>query len=156
MLKHEYTEVLKLDYAGEIAERTHDLGEYLRQLWEAGELRFDPKPVPLKAAYHTPCHLRTQKIGLPLVEILKKIPELEIHVLDAKCCGQSGSYGFKAEKYRVSTDVGRYLADSLNALQPDIALSECGPCQVRMHGQSGLPVAHPISILRQALDLPEP
>ena len=156
MLKDEYVAVLGLKHAAGIAARTRDLGEYLHHLVEVGELQLDLKPVPLRAAYHTPCHLRTQKIGLPLVEILKKIPELTIDVMGANCCGQSGSYGFKAEKYEISTDVGRHLSESLSALGPDIALSECGPCQVRMHGGSGLPVAHPISILRRALGLPEP
>jgi glycerol-3-phosphate dehydrogenase subunit C len=156
MLKYEYAEVLKLNHASDIALHTYDIGEYLRGLWESGEFEFDLIPVPLKAAYHTPCHLRTQKIGLPLVEILMKIPDLKINVLDASCCGQSGSYGFKVEKQQVSTDVGRHLADSLTELKPDVALSECGPCQIRMHGESGLPVAHPISILRRALNLPEP
>jgi glycerol-3-phosphate dehydrogenase subunit C len=156
MLKHEYTEVLGIPGAAEIGACTYDVGEYLSSLLESGEVQLDLNPVPLTAAYHTPCHLRTQKIGLPLVEILKKIPEITIDVMDAKCCGQSGSYGFKAEKYQTSMDVGRHLADSLTSTKPDIALSECGPCQIRMHGGSGLPVAHPISILRRALDLPEP
>ncbi len=154
MLKHEYSEVLGMANAADIAARTHDLGEYLRHLIETGELQLDLNPVPLHAAYHTPCHLRTQKIGRPLVEILEKIPEFKVDVLDANCCGQSGSYGFKAEKYKISTDVGRQLSESLSTLKPDIALSECGPCQVRMHGASALPVAHPISILRRALDVP--
>jgi glycerol-3-phosphate dehydrogenase subunit C len=156
MLKHEYTEVLGMAGAAEIGARTYDVGEYVNGLLDSGEVQLDLKPVPLTAAYHTPCHLRTQKIGLPLVEILKKIPELTIDVLDAKCCGQSGSYGFKAEKYPISMDIGRHLAESLTKKKPDIALSECGPCQIRMHGGSGLPVAHPIAILRRALDLPEP
>ncbi|MGD2272154.1 MAG: anaerobic glycerol-3-phosphate dehydrogenase subunit C, partial [Desulfobacterales bacterium] len=156
MLTHEYSEVLGLENAADIAARTHDLGEYLRHLSETGELQLDLKPVSLVAAYHTPCHLRAQKIGLPLVDILKKIPDLKVEVLDAACCGQSGTYGFKAEKYDISTAVGRPLSESLNTLKPDIALSECGPCQIRMHGVSGLPVAHPISILRRALDVPEP
>ena len=106
------------------------------------------------AAYHTPCHLRAQKVGLPLIDLLKKIPDFNVEILDTACCGQSGSYGFKAEKHDISKAVGGHLSASLNALKPDIALSECGPCQVRMHGVSGLPVAHPISILLRALDRP--
>jgi glycerol-3-phosphate dehydrogenase subunit C len=100
--------------------------------------------------------LRAQKVGLPLVDILKKIPELKVKVMDAACCGQSGTYGFKSEKYDVSTEVGRHLSESLSALKPDIALSECGPCQLRMHDGTGLPVGHPISIVRRALNLPDP
>lgn len=151
MLKHEYTGVLGLEGAAGLAASTYDLGDYLRRLAGSGELKLDLGPVPLVAAYHTPCHLRAQGVGLPFVELLQKVPELEVHVLDALCCGQSGSYGFKAEKADVSEAVGRHLSESLRALAPDIGLSECGPCQFRMHGVSGLPVAHPVSILRKAL-----
>ncbi|MFW6055194.1 MAG: anaerobic glycerol-3-phosphate dehydrogenase subunit C [Thermodesulfobacteriota bacterium] len=153
MLKHEYTEVLGLQTAAGFAAQTRDLGEYLLGLLDSGDMRPNLTPVPMQAAYHTPCHLRTQKIGLPFMELLKKIPDLEVAVLDAPCCGQSGTYGFKAEKYVVSRAVGQKLADSLNTLEPEIALSECGPCQIRMHDCSGLPVAHPVSILRRALDI---
>ena len=153
MIKQGYTEVLELEHAADLAARTYDLGEYLRRLSETDEVQIQVKPVPLFAAYHTPCHLRAQKIGLPFVDILSKIPELKIEVLDAICCGQSGTYGFKAEKHDISIEVGRHLSESLNQLKPDIGLSECGPCQIRMHEVSGIPVAHPISILRRALDL---
>jgi glycerol-3-phosphate dehydrogenase subunit C len=156
MLKHEYTEVLGIPGAAEISACTYDMGEYLSDLLRSGEVQLDLNPVPLSAAYHAPCHLKSQKIGLPLVEILKNIPEFTIDVLDAKCCGQSGSYGFKTEKHQISMDVGRHLAGSLSSAKPDITLSECGPCQIRMHGVSGLPVAHPLAILRRALALPEP
>jgi glycerol-3-phosphate dehydrogenase subunit C len=150
MLKHEYTEVLGLETAAGLA-RTQDLGEYLLQLINSGKLQLDLKPVPMRAAYHTPCHLRAQKIGLPFIELLKEIPDFEVEVLNAPCCGQSGSYGFKAEKYKVSTAVGQHLSESLKTLKPEMALSECGPCQIRMHDGTGLPVAHPISILRRSL-----
>jgi glycerol-3-phosphate dehydrogenase subunit C len=152
MLKHEYDEVLKIDGAEAINEMVCDLGQYLRQLLENKEISFHLHPVAGNAAYHTPCHLKAQKIGLPFIDILKAIPTFKVDVMNAPCCGQSGSYGLKKEKYDVSQKVSRTLTSSLTELDPDIALSECGPCQVRMHGVSGLPVAHPVSILRKALD----
>jgi len=151
MLKHEYTEVLGIENAADIAEHTHDLGQYLCQLMDSKDVELHLIPVPLVTAYHTPCHLKTQKIGLPLINILKNIPEFKVDIMDATCCGQSGSYGFKAEKYKISEAVSQHLSESLSSLKPELALSECGPCQLRMHGISGLPVAHPISILRRAL-----
>ncbi|MBS1252358.1 MAG: Anaerobic glycerol-3-phosphate dehydrogenase subunit C [Anaerolineales bacterium] len=153
MLKHDYTEVLGLEAAEEMAGRTYDLGEYLRLMAEAGELDLDElKPVPMATAYHTPCHLRAQQIDLPFIDLIREIPDFEVEVLDTVCCGLSGSYGFKAEKYDVSMDVGRHLFEALEAAEPDLALSECGTCQVQMHHGTRLPVAHPISILRQALE----
>jgi glycerol-3-phosphate dehydrogenase subunit C len=151
-LKKEYVEVLGLPAAQEMARRTYDLGEYLRILADAGEFDTHLKPVPLVTAYHTPCHLRAQHIGHPFVELVSKIPDFQIEVLDTLCCGLSGSYGFKAEKYDVGMGVGRHLFESLEALQPDLAVSECGICQTQMQHGTGLPTSHPITILRQAIE----
>ncbi|MCF8112602.1 MAG: anaerobic glycerol-3-phosphate dehydrogenase subunit C [Desulfotignum sp.] len=156
MLKNEYTRVLGIDSAAQISEHVYDFGQYVRQLLETGELTLHLNPVPLVAAYHTPCHLKSQKIGLPLIDILTKIPEFKVHVMDAPCCGQSGSYGFKSEKYDISVKISRTLLESLNRIDPEIALSECGPCRLRMQEISEYPAAHPVSILRRALILPDP
>ncbi len=152
MLKHEYTEVLGLEAAQEMTGRTYDLGEYLRLLVDAGEMELDLKPVPLTTAYHTPCHLKAQDVGRPFVDLISRIPEFEVEVLDTVCCGQSGSYGFKAGKYEVGMDVGRHLFDAVEAAGSAIGLSECGTCQLQMYHGTGFPVGHPISILRQALE----
>lgn len=151
MLKAEYTEVLGIEGAAKMAERTYDFAEYLNKLIKNGEIELDLKPVPMQTAYHTPCHLKSQKIGTPFIELLNRIPEFQVDVMGADCCGQSGSYGYKEEKYSISTAVGEDLQRSLQHLEPEIGLSECGPCQIRMHDLSGRPVAHPLTILRRAL-----
>lgn len=151
MLKKEYREVFGLKDARAFAERTYDFAEYVNKRIEEDNLELDLNPVPMRTAYHMPCHLKSQKIGTPFVDLLKRIPDFSIEVMDADCCGQSGSYGYKAEKYPVSEAVGEDLQRSLQQLKPELGLSECGPCQIRMHDQSGLPVAHPVTILRRAL-----
>ena len=151
MLRQEYTKVLGLQAAEELAGRTYDLGQYLRLLADTKELYIDWAPVPLVTAYHTPCHLRAQHIGRPFIELMSRIPDFQVKVLDTCCCGLSGSYGFKAEKYDIGIGIGRQLFESLEASQPDVALSECGICQTQMRHGTGLPVMHPISILCQAL-----
>jgi glycerol-3-phosphate dehydrogenase subunit C len=151
MLKQEYTEVLGIQAAEELGGRTYDLGEYLRLLDGSTKLNIDWAPVSLATAYHTPCHLRAQRIGLPFIDLLNKIPDFRVNVLDTVCCGLSGTYGFKAEKFDIGIDVGTRLFELLDASQPDVALSECGICQIQMHHRTRLTVMHPISILCQAL-----
>jgi glycerol-3-phosphate dehydrogenase subunit C len=151
MLRHEYTEILDVSGAAELARRTFDLGEYLRRLVDASELYLPLEPLPLRAAYHAPCHLKVQQIGLPFVDLLGRVPELDVQLADAACCGLSGSYGFKLEKYNVAQRVGRPLFSSLLARQPGVALSECGACMTQIRHGTGLPVAHPVTLLREAL-----
>lgn len=152
MLKTEYTEVFGIKAAESLANCTYDLAEYINKLVNDNEVELKLVPVPMHTAYHTPCHLKAQKIGLPFVELLNKIPDFKIEVMNAKCCGQSGSYGYKAEKYSISDAVGNQLKESMETLNPEIGLSECGPCQLRMHDVSNRPVIHPVSILRSALE----
>jgi glycerol-3-phosphate dehydrogenase subunit C len=151
MLKQEYTEVLDVQAAEELGVRTYDLGEYLRLLDDAKKLSIDCAPVSLATAYHTPCHLRAQRIGLPFIDLLNKIPDFRVDALDTICCGLSGTFGFKSEKFEVGIDVGTRLFELLDGSRPDVALSECGICQIQMHHRTGLTVMHPISILCQAL-----
>jgi len=152
MLKTEYTEVFGIKAAEALANCTYDLAEYINRLIDTKEIELNLSSIPMQAAYHTPCHLKAQKIGLPFIELLNKIPDFKVDVMDAKCCGQSGSYGYKVEKYATSEAVGNQLKESMDKLKPEIGLSECGPCQLRMHDVSGLNVIHPVSILRSALE----
>lgn len=151
MLKAEYTEVFDIKMSVALADCTYDFAEYINKLTAENEIKLELASVPLHAVYHTPCHLKSQKIGLPFIELLEKIPDFKVDLMDAKCCGQSGSYGYKAEKYSISEAVGSELKASMEKVKPEIGLSECGPCQLRMHDLSGLLVTHPVLILDRAL-----
>ncbi|MBS1248628.1 MAG: Anaerobic glycerol-3-phosphate dehydrogenase subunit C [Chloroflexi bacterium] len=152
MLKSEYTGTLDVPAAGELAGRTYDLGEYLQLLVEDGVLDLGAlEPVSERMSYHTPCHLKAQQIGRPFIELLSQIPGQEIDVLDTVCCGLSGSYGLKTEKYDLGQDIGQHLFDALDESHPDLALSECGPCQLQMRHGTGLPTKHPVSVLWEAM-----
>lgn len=151
MLKTEYTEVFGIEAASTLADCTYDFAEYINKLVDNHGLELELASIPMHTAYHTPCHLKAQKIGQPFIKLLERIPDLKVAIMDADCCGQSGSYGYKAEKYPVSEAVAIDLKDSMGKLKPELGLSECGPCQLRMHDVSGIPVIHPVSILRRAL-----
>jgi|GEM_PF-617315 len=151
MLKEKYTEVLDLDEAKTMSESTYDLGEYLRKLKREGEIEFRPRGLTEKAAYHTPCHLKSQDIGRPFIDLLSEIPGLELNVLDTGCCGLSGSYGYDRDNYDISQGIAEDLYESLNDRDVDLALSECGACQLQMEGGTELPIEHPVSLLRRAM-----
>jgi glycerol-3-phosphate dehydrogenase subunit C len=151
MIKHEYSRLLAIPGAEEAAEHIFDNFEFLRNLKESGNLNTDFKELPLKVAYFAPCHLRSLGIGLPALEILRLIPGLQIDNIEADCCGLGGTFGFKKEKYEISQEIGKDLAEAIDLLKPEIVLTDCEGCRMQIRHLTGLPVLHPIQILRDAL-----
>ncbi len=127
-----------------------DACEFLLECMDRGELVL-PEPGAasrsLSVVYHAPCHLRAQGMGLPGLELLRRIPGVSVSNANAGCCGISGSYGFKKEKYEISMRVGSRLFEAMRRSGADISASECGTCRVQMRHGGGLEAVHPISLL---------
>jgi glycerol-3-phosphate dehydrogenase subunit C len=151
MIKHEYSRLLAIPGAEEVADRLFDVFEFLRNLRETEKLHTHFRKLSLKVAYFAPCHLRCLGIGLPAFEILQLIPGLEIDNIEADCCGLGGTFGFKKEKYEISQEIGMDLAEAIDRLKPEIVLTDCEGCRMQIRHLTGLKVLHPIQILRDAL-----
>ncbi len=152
MIRHDYSRVLSIPGAEEVAAHTHDFFEYLAGLMQSRELELRLNAFPMKAAYFAPCHLKSLGIGLPALEVLRMIPEMEIHNLETDCCGLGGSYGFKREKARVSADIGEDLAKEIAAVRPGLVISDCEGCRMRIGQLTGLKVVHPVQVLAHVLE----
>lgn len=146
--------------ATRIGPQSEDLFEFLWELYEKGELRTDFQPVSVSAAYHAPCHLKAQGIGVPAVRLLRKIPGVRIEELDAGCCGLSGSYGFKEEKHGIALKIGEPLFSKVRQGRANDqfrwVVSECGSCRLQIEKGSGAPTLHPVAILLAAYGLDGP
>lgn len=134
-----------------------DAQAFLLDCIERGELLVrdtpsTPENMPHRIIYHAPCHLRAQGIGLPGLELLKNLPGMTVENADAGCCGISGSYGFKKEKYPIAMQVGSTLFDAVRHSEAPVAASECGTCRVQIKHGSGKDCLHPVSFLRRALE----
>ena len=151
MIKHEYSYLLSIPGAEEVAKHLFDIFDFLRNLKENDGLNTKFKEISLKAAYFAPCHLRSMGIGLPALEILGLIPGLKVDPIDADCCGLGGTFGFKKEKYEISQEIGKDLVEAIDRLKPEIVLSDCEGCRMQIRHLTGLKVLHPIQILRDAL-----
>jgi glycerol-3-phosphate dehydrogenase subunit C len=151
MIKHEYSRLLSIPKAEEVSEHLHDLFEFLRNLKESNGFNTNFKELPRKVGYFAPCHLRALGIDLPALEILRLIPGLKIDNIEADCCGMGGTFGFKKEKYDISQEIGKDLAEAIDRLKPEIILSDCEGCRMQIRHLTGLKVLHPIQVLRDAL-----
>jgi glycerol-3-phosphate dehydrogenase subunit C len=151
-LKDEAPELLGMhdDAARMLAENTYDIFEFLRLLYERGELRTDFKPIDRTLPYHPPCQLRAHRVGRPALDILELVPGLTLVESQSACCGIAGTYGVKKEKYQIGMDVGQHLFNFVNESDSDLALCDSETCRWQITHGTGVKSQHPIEILRAA------
>lgn len=152
MLKQEYQELFHDEQAAANAARLYDSVEYLALLQEEDALNRKFSPVRERLIYHAPCHLKAQGLGKPTMELLPLVPGVAIEEADAGCCGMSGSYGFKADKYEIAMKIGENLFQRIKAYGAQQGISECGICRLQMENGSGVKAVHPLTILRRAYE----
>ncbi|MCR5812932.1 MAG: anaerobic glycerol-3-phosphate dehydrogenase subunit C [Desulfovibrio sp.] len=133
-----------------------DAQSFLLKCVATGELAIKKPQAAAKtkisAIYHAPCHLRAQGIGLPAVELLRFFPDIEICEANAGCCGISGSYGFKKEKYAIAQSVGSKLFQRVQESGRPLVVSECGTCRLQIAAATHKPAMHPLTLVRAALE----
>ena len=152
-IKEEYSTILDQD-TSDIQSKVQMAVKWLYDRIDRGEVRLAfRKDFKMKAAYHTPCHL--QKLGNQIysIALLRMIPGLDLKVLEQKCCGISGTFGFKKENYAISQKIGSQLYERIYAANPEVVITDCETCKWQIEGACGIPVFNPISILVQALDI---
>ncbi len=134
-----------------VAEHMFDPFENLMLRHKGGRLRTDFKVALGKIAYHVPCHLRVQNIGLKTRDVLKLVPGTTLEVIE-RCSGHNGSYAVKQEFHEASVRIGRPVATRVAGSG---AVQHSSDCPMAGHQISGIldnrrPPVHPLTLLRQA------
>ena len=148
-LRDEYPEVLDIDNS-DIKDRIFFASAFIAREFSKGN-QPDMKPVKLRVAYHSPCHLIKAGGIIHTMELLNSIPGLEVIMLDQKCCGMSGTYGFKKENYNTSQSIGQGIFDQIEALGVDYVVTDCESCKMQVEMNTGHTVLHPLTLLAQSL-----
>jgi Fe-S oxidoreductase len=134
-----------------VARRTFDPFEYLMLRHGEGLLRTDFRAGLGDIAYHVPCHLRVQNIGLKTRDLLALVPGTKLTTIE-RCSGHDGTYAVKREYHEVSMKIARPVVQRV-AAAPAAQLSSDCPMAGRQIA-SGLGDAresrHPLTLLRRA------
>ncbi|MCS6849763.1 MAG: FAD-binding protein [Gemmataceae bacterium] len=157
MLRHDYLDLLDDPDAQLVAEQTVELTTFLDELHRQGKLRTDfPVRLDLPIGYHIPCHLKALGPTPAGPKLLALIPGLRVDKIDVSCSGMAGTFGLKAETYRVSLEAGRPMLDLLRRPRILFGASECSACRLQMEEGSGKRTLHPVQYLAIAYGfLPE-
>lgn len=149
-LKNEYANLLNLDNSA-IYNEIEYVTKYIYDRFENGNI-YKMKPVPLRAAYHSPCHLERLGGVIYTIDLLKRIPGLDLVILHSECCGIAGTYGYKKEYYKLSQDIGKDLFRAIEGVNPEIVITDCETCTLQIEMNTQFKVLHPINILAMAID----
>ncbi|MFB6099020.1 MAG: (Fe-S)-binding protein [Salinibacter sp.] len=165
MVRRAYHRLLPEQSAKRLDEHTYGAAEYLygmlengasvgdlplvsgRERASAGELASVPdggtagEPV----VYHRHCQGST--VGTAeYVEAVLSRAGYRVTTTDVECCGMAGSFGYKADYYEVSVDVGERLLDEVDRHEGRV-VAEGASCLQQLRDLSDRPVSHPLELL---------
>jgi Fe-S oxidoreductase len=86
------------------------------------------------------------------VETLRLTPELTVETFDSTCCGMAGAFGYEAEHYDMSLEIGELgVLPRLRAAPPDTLLAACGTsCRHQIADALGRDARHIVRLLDDA------
>ena len=128
--------------------------EYLMLRHKDSKLKTDFKKPLGKIAYHVPCHLRVQNIGLKTRELLQLVPNTQIDTIE-RCSGHDGTYAVKSEFHAASMKICRPVVDRVKASECDHYSSDCPMAGHQIENGLGndRKPEHPMALLRTAYDI---
>ena len=151
VLKRDYPEYLGTDDAKLVGAHTYDASEYLWRLHKGDGTELDTKfegEVPETTAYHVPCHLQAQNIGLRSRDLLK-LTGTKVKLVQ-KCSGIDGMWGFRADNYELSRKVIKPLVAGIEAADADVVVGDCHLANGAINQETGRVPQHPLQQLARA------
>ena len=130
----------------------------------------EEKPASRVARFHPHCHQRAEgpcDDGLPTgtaatLELLRGCG-YEAELMDTGCCGMAGTFGYEAEHYELSMQVGelklfpqlRALQSSLKSAATDFQppfVSSGAACRLQIQQGVGMQAVHPLLLVARTLN----
>jgi len=139
---------------GQLSKQAFLFEEFLMREGNKG-LKLDLKPIPGgRALVHGHCHQKAFGVMKSVKKVLGWIPEFEFEIVDASCCGMSGSFGLEAEHHDASVQMGELaLLPAVRAASADTVIVADGfSCRHQIRDGSGREAVHVAVLLERALD----
>ncbi|WP_208542889.1 FAD-binding and (Fe-S)-binding domain-containing protein [Nocardioides euryhalodurans] len=155
-LRDEHRALLPEDpHVRDVGGRVRQVEELLAEAIDDGRLVLDPDSwlAGRKVLYHGHCHQKAEVGTAATVALLARIPGAEVAEVDAGCCGMAGSFGFEAEHYDVSIEVGEdRLFPAVRAEPEDTVVAATGvSCRQQIQHGTERRALHPVELVRSAL-----
>ncbi len=132
-----------------VQESSYDITEYLVAAVTEGRLELTLRPLHETYVVHGHCHQKSLGLGSCPAELLRLVPGVTVHEVEALCCGLVGSFGYKKEYSTLSRVIGARLFEKISRCDGDVAA--CGiSCRSQIEMGTGRRVIHPVEVLARA------
>ena len=134
-----------------VRDAIYDPFEYLMLRHRHDKLKTDFHQPLGNVAYHVPCHLRVQNIGLKTRDVLQLVPNTTIYPIE-RCSGHDGTYAVKSEFHETSMKICRPVVNSVVRANAAHYSSDCPMAghQIENAMAGDMKPEHPMSLLRLA------
>jgi len=155
--RDEYPDLLRGDLqekARSLAPYTLMLDEFLAREFEAGNIRKDQFKTEEKLIrLHGHCHQKALGSVVPTKKMLMIPQGYQVQLIPSGCCGMAGSFGYEAEHFELSMQVGELvLFPTVRNLPADVLVAAPGTsCRHQIKDGTGKVALHPVEILWDAL-----
>ncbi|MDO8755333.1 MAG: heterodisulfide reductase-related iron-sulfur binding cluster, partial [Anaerolineales bacterium] len=162
-LKHEYAALLpsRRTEIESIAKRTWLLDEFLLRVSseENGLLKNQKIHKPTKIFFHPHCHQQAEtsakdgiSTGSAATMDLLRAAGFEVELSVAGCCGMAGTFGFDAEHFDLSMQIGEMkLFPQARRAQDALMVSTGASCRMHLRQALARDVVHPVELVRGML-----
>ncbi len=143
---------LKAD-AQRIAKNVFLFEEWLAQEVEAGRVNkrlFTEEARLVKVHGH--CHQKALSSMVPVKKVLSLPTNYNVQLIPSGCCGMAGSFGYEAEHYELSMQIGELVLFPTVRKAEEAIISAAGTsCRHQIKDGTGRKAQHPAEILFDAL-----
>ena len=111
------------------------------------------KPLNRTAKLHGHCHQKAEAVMGPVEATLRKIPGLDVEVIDSSCCGMAGAFGYQAETAEVSKQMGELslLPAVRDADSETLIIADGTSCRHQIADGTAREALHVVRVLEMAL-----
>jgi len=139
---------------------TYDVAEYMVDIAKKEGLADGLKPIEGGITVHSACHARAQNMGAKSAEMLRKIPDTKVDIVE-RCSGHGGTFGIMKETRKYAVKVARPAVRQIKQKGNDNLCSDCPlACKHLINvmgapedGREPMAPDHPMEIMARAYGL---
>ncbi len=140
--------------AGRLKQNALLFEEFIAREADRGKIRREAFTTTTRAIkLHGHCHQKALSSLTPAVKALELPANYKVSLIPSGCCGMAGSFGYEAEHFAISQQIGELvLFPAVRAMPENTLLAAAGTsCRHQVKDATGRHGQHPAEILHDAL-----
>jgi FAD/FMN-containing dehydrogenase/Fe-S oxidoreductase len=136
-----------------LADKAMLVEEFVDRYWDAHPRKAEPKLLANPIVLHGHCHQKALWGDAGSAAALRRVAT-HVEVLSSGCCGMAGSFGFTADRYALSMQIGELsVFPPVREAGSDALIAAPGTsCRHQIRDGAGRVALHPIQIIARAME----